>query len=210
MTEPIRLGLLAPLTGLVSMYGADISHAARIACDEINAAGGLLGRPLELLIEDDGSLPVTAVPAALRLVDEQGCVAILGSLLSNSRIAVAAQVAEARQVAMLNFSFSEGSIAGRHYFHFAALPNQQVDSILPYLGQHYGLKMFLAGNNYEWLRGSIDAFKRSLKRLGGDVVGEEYLPFGASAEDIDGLLARVGRSGADVFVPYFAASLNWA
>ncbi len=204
--DPIRIGLMPPLTGLVEIYGTEITHAARIACDEINERGGLLGRPLELIIEDDGSLPPTAVPAALRLIEEHRCVAIIGNLLSNSRIAVANQVAEPKRIPYLNFSFYEGSISGRYFFHFAALPNQQIDKMIPYMGEHYGLKMFFAGNNYEWPRGSIDAAKRSLKSLGGDIVGEEYLSIGASAAEIDALLEQVAHSGADVFVPYFAGS----
>lgn len=204
MPDSIRLGLMPPLTGLVRIYGPEIVNAARIACDEINENGGVLGQPLELIIEDDGSLPDTAVPAARRLVDEHGCVAIIGNLLSNSRIAVAQQVAEPRQIPLLNFSFYEGSITGRHFFHFAALPNQQIDKMIPFMAKRFGLKMFFAGNNYEWPRGSIDAAKRALQVLDGVVVGEEYLPIGACAAEVDRLLAEVARSGADVFVPYFA------
>lgn len=206
IATPIRLGLMPPLTGLVEIYGAEISRAAQIACDEINERGGVLGRPLQLIIEDDGSLPDTAVPAAMRLIEQHHCVAIIGNLLSNSRIAVASRVAEPKRIPFLNFSFYEGSISGRYFFHFAALPNQQIDKMIPYMGLHYGLKMFFAGNNYEWPRGSIDAAKRSLKNMGGDIVGEEYLPIGASTAEIDALLEEVARSGADVFVPYFAGS----
>ena len=72
-TDPTRIGLMPPLTGLVALYGPEIVWAARIACDEINARGGVLGRPLELVIEDDGSLPDTAVPAARRQVDAHRC-----------------------------------------------------------------------------------------------------------------------------------------
>lgn len=205
-TDSIRLGLMPPLTGCVGMYGAEIVWAARIACQEINAQGGLLGRRLDLIIEDDGSLPYTAVPAALRLLDEHRCVALIGNLLSNSRIAVADQVAEPRRVPYLNFSFYEGSISSRYFFHFAALPNQQIDKMIPFMAECYGPKMYFAGNNYEWPRGSIDAAKRSLFALGGDSVGEDYLPIGASDQEIASLLRRVGRSGADVFVPYFAGS----
>lgn len=197
---------MPPLTGLVGMYGPEIIWAARIACDEINRNGGVLGRPLELIVEDDGSLPDTAVPAAMRLVKEHRCVAMIGNLLSNSRIAVAARVAEPEKIPYLNFSFYEGSISGRYFFHFAALPNQQIDKMIPFMAQRYGMKMYFAGNNYEWPRGSIDAAKRALIHLEGDVVGEDYLPIGANRTEIDKLLARVARSGADVFVPYFAGS----
>jgi diguanylate cyclase (GGDEF)-like protein/PAS domain S-box-containing protein len=196
---------MPPLTGLVDMYGAEIVWAARIACAEVNELGGVLGRPLELLVEDDGSLPSTAVPAAHKLVDA-GCVSIIGNLLSNSRIAVADQVAEPRSVPYLNFSFYEGSISARHFFHFAALPNQQIDRMIPWMAKEYGPKMYFAGNNYEWPRGSIDAAKRALQARGGDILGEDYLSLGASAAEIEGLLDRVGRSGCDVFVPYFAGS----
>ncbi len=204
-SAPVLLGLMPPLTGLVEIYGPEIVWAARIACDEVNAAGGVLGRPLELRIEDDGSLPDTAVPAAHRLVDA-GCVAIIGNLLSNSRIAVAEQVADPRRMPYLNFSFYEGSISARHFFHFAALPNQQIDRMIPWMAKSFGPKMFFAGNNYEWPRGSIDAAKRALQALGGDVLGEEYLSIGARPEEIENLLDHVGRSGADVFVPYFAGA----
>lgn len=204
--DPIRLGLMSPLSGLVHIYGKEISWAARIAVDEINQAGGLLGRPLELVVIDDGSLPETAVPAARRLIDEHRCCALIGNLLSNSRIAVSDQVSEPRRTPYLSFSFYEGSIAGRYFFNFAALPNQQIQRMIPYMARQYGPKMYFAGNNYEWPRGSIEAAKISLSALDGDVVGEQYLPLGTDIEAIDCLLEDVERSGADVFVPYFAGT----
>ncbi|WP_230874591.1 EAL domain-containing protein [Methylomonas sp. LL1] len=188
------------------MYGTEIIRAAQIACNEINQSGGVLGKSLELIVEDDGSQPATAVPAALRLVNSHHCVAMIGNLLSNSRIAVANQVAERLKIPYLNFSFYEGSIAGRYFFHFAALPNQQIEKMIPAMAQRFGLKMFFAGSNYEWPRGSIDAAKQALSRLDGDVVGEEYLPINADSLQIEQLLQQLARSGADVFVPYFAGA----
>lgn len=202
--DTIRLGLMPPQTGLVEMYGPEIIWAARIACAEINERGGLLGKSLELVIEDDGSLPQTAVPAAIRLAEEHRCSALIGNLLSNSRIAVHDQVITPRRLPYLNFSFYEGSIASRYFFHFAALPNQQIEKMIPLMGRRYGLKMYFAGNNYEWPRGSIDAAKRALEKIEGECVGEEYLPLGAKTDELHALLERVARSGADVFVPYFA------
>lgn len=201
---PVKLGLMAPLTGLVELYGDEISWAGRIACDEINENGGVLGRPLELIIEDDGSLPETAVPAANKLVDEHACSAIIGNLLSNSRIAVADRVAGPKRIPFLNFSFYEGSIFNRYFFSYSALPNQQIERMIPYMARKFGPKMFFAGSNYEWPRGSIDAAKRALVRAGGEVVGERYLPIGST--DVEELLDSVAKSGADVFVPYFAGA----
>lgn len=199
--DTVKLGLLPPITGIVGLYGEEIVRAAKIAVAEINESGGLLGKELELLIEDDGSLPETAVPAANKLID-RGCVAIIGNLLSNSRIAVANQVAEKRKVPYLNFSFYEGSIFSPYFFNFAALPNQQIDKMIPFMAERYGPKFFFAGSNYEWPLGSIDAAKAALTKIGGEVIGEMYLPIGSSK--IESLLDKVKKSGADVFVPYFA------
>jgi len=202
--DTVKLGLMPPLTGLVGIYGAEILRAGQIACQEINENGGVLGKPLELIIEDDGSLPESSVEAAKKLVDQQRCVAIIGNLLSNSRIAVAYQVAEPCKIPLLNFSFYEGSILSRYFFHFAALPNQQIDQMIPYMKEQFGSRMFFAGNNYEWPRGSIHAGKRILESIGGEVVGEEYCPIGVDSETIERLLDYVEQAAPDVFVPYFA------
>ncbi|MBI4996315.1 MAG: ABC transporter substrate-binding protein, partial [Rhodocyclales bacterium] len=188
----VKLGLMPPLTGLVGIYGEEISRAAAIACREINETGGILGRELELVIEDDGSLPESAVAAATRLVDEHRCTAIIGNLLSNSRIAVAYRVAEPRRIPYLNFSFYEGSILSRYFFHFAALPNQQIDRMIPYMRGKFGP------------RSSIAAARSALSQAGGEVAGEKYLKLGLAAQDIDALLDRVAAAAPDVFVPYFA------
>ena len=202
----VKLGLMPPLTGLVGIYGTEIARAGKIACEEINQQGGVLGRPLELMIEDDGSMPESAVAAALKLVDAHGCAAIIGNLLSNSRIAVAYRVAEPRKVPFLNFSFYEGSIMSRYFFHFAALPNQQIEKMIPYMSRHFGARMFFAGNNYEWPRGSIDAAKLALLKAGGEILGEEYTSIGVPVSEIDALLDKVEAAAPDVFVPYFAGA----
>jgi len=202
----VRLGLMPPLSGLVGIYGSEIARAGQIACDEVNGNGGVLGRRLELVIEDDGSLPDSAVAAAEKLVDRHRCVALVGNLLSNSRIAVAYCVAEPRKIPLLNFSFYEGSILSRYFFNFAALPNQQIDHMIPWMRAKFGPRMFFAGNNYEWPRGSIDAAKHALARAGGEVVGEEYFPIGVADDAIERLLDDVEAGAPDVFVPYFAGS----
>ncbi|GAB0056962.1 Sensor histidine kinase RcsC [Candidatus Magnetaquicoccaceae bacterium FCR-1] len=204
--RPVKLGLLSPLSGVAAIYGDELVLAARIAVMEVNEQGGVLGRPLHLIIEDDGCHPEMAVRAGERLIDQHGCVALVGNLLSNARIAVTYRVAESRRVPLLNFSFYEGSIFSRYFFHFAALPNQQIDRMIPWMKERYGLRMFFAGNGYEWPRGSIAAAKEVLLRIGGTVSGEEYLPISLTHEQIDRLLHQLMESGADVFVPYFVGS----
>ena len=202
----VRLGLMPPFTGVCGIYGQEISRAGTIACQEVNEGGGVLGRPLELIMEDDGSLPESSVRAAGTLLDRHGCVGLIGNLMTNSRIAVAYRIAEPRRVPYLCFSLYEGSVASRYYFHFAALPNQQIDFMVPYMKGQYGPRMFFCGNNYEWPRGSVDAAKRILAKAGGLVVGEQYCSIGMPQDEAQALMENVSRSGADVLVPFFAGS----
>lgn len=78
--------------------------------------------------------------------------------------------------------------------------------MIPYMREKFGPRMFFAGNNYEWPRGSIHAGKIALHGVGGAVVGEEYCPIGVSLQEIEGLLDQVEAADPDVFVPYFAGS----
>ena len=72
-SEPIRIGVLAPLTGGGGPYGADIVKASKLAADQINAAGGVLGgRKIELFVEDDETSATAAVKAARKLLDIAG------------------------------------------------------------------------------------------------------------------------------------------
>src|SRR5579872_7349656 len=76
-SEPIRIGVLAPLTGGGGPYGADIVKASKLAADQINAAGGVLGgRKIELFVEDDETNATAAVKAARKLLDIDKVVAI--------------------------------------------------------------------------------------------------------------------------------------
>jgi diguanylate cyclase (GGDEF)-like protein/PAS domain S-box-containing protein len=201
---PLRIGLLAPFSGVVSMYGEEIQRAAQLAVQLVNEDGGVKGRPLELVVLDDGSQPEPAVRAAREMVESHGCVALIGTLLSNSRIAVVDRIAGPNRVPLLNYSFNEGGIDNPWFFNFAAVPNQQIESLVPYLMSRFGARFYFAGNNYEWPRGSIDAAKRTLTARGGEVVGEEYLQFAPTEAQIDDLISDVATSGAQVFVPYFA------
>jgi ABC-type branched-subunit amino acid transport system substrate-binding protein len=201
---PIRIGLMPPLTGLCSVYGPENQQAGELTVDMINEEGGVLGRKVELVIQDDGTIPETAVPAAERLVKKFGCVMISGNMWSNSRLAVATQVAEPNKVVMNNWSYDEGAICGRYYFQMNAIPNQQIDRMVPYMVKKYGKRWYFIGGNYEWPRGSVAAAKEALLKAGGTVVGEEYNPVGTT--DFSSILMRIKKAKPDVLEPHEAGS----
>ncbi|HAV0408606.1 TPA: transporter substrate-binding protein, partial [Legionella pneumophila] len=200
--DVIRLGLMTPYSGIASIYGQEIAIAANIACLEINKKGGILGKPLELIIKDDGSMPGQAVIAASSLVDNYHCHALIGNLLSNSRLAVAHKVSFPRKIIYLNFSFYEGSIFNKYFFNFSALPNQQITKMIPYLIENFGYKFYFAGSNYEWPRGSIAAAKEIILKMKGEIIAEDYFDFGM-AKPFE-IASAVAKSGANIFMPFFA------
>ncbi|HGJ5227473.1 TPA: EAL domain-containing protein [Legionella pneumophila subsp. fraseri] len=193
---------MTPYSGIASIYGQEIAIAANIACLEINKKGGILGKPLELIIKDDGSMPGQAVIAASSLVDNYHCQALIGNLLSNSRLAVAYKVCFPRKIIYLNFSFYEGSIFNQYFFNFSALPNQQITKMIPYLIENFGYKFYFAGSNYEWPRGSIAAAKEIILKMKGEIIAEDYFDFGM-AKPFE-IASAVVKSGANIFMPFFA------
>jgi branched-chain amino acid transport system substrate-binding protein len=88
-TDTVKIGILIPLTGATSQFGATMSQAAKIAAEEINAAGGVRGKKVELIIEDDQSNPEAAVRAARKLIDVDKVVSIGGCYASAVTSAVA-------------------------------------------------------------------------------------------------------------------------
>ena len=93
--EPIKIGGLFPLTGPLAPYGPAIAQGAQLAVDQINAAGGVLGRPLELVIRDTATSPDVGRDAAAKLIQIDGVVAVIGALSSGVTMAVASVTAPA-------------------------------------------------------------------------------------------------------------------
>jgi branched-chain amino acid transport system substrate-binding protein len=88
-SQPVRIGLIIPLTGATSQFGATMAKAAKVAVKDINSAGGIRGRRIEVIIEDDQSNPEAAVRAARKLIDIDRVVAIGGSYASAVTSAIA-------------------------------------------------------------------------------------------------------------------------
>jgi branched-chain amino acid transport system substrate-binding protein len=86
--EPIRLGLYADLSAQTAQWGTDAEKGAKLRVKDLNAKGGILGRPVELIVYDSKTSPTEGVKAYSRLVQQDKVVAVLGSLLSNIGLAV--------------------------------------------------------------------------------------------------------------------------
>lgn len=193
-TEPIRLGIMPPLYGLGASHGPEISWAGQIARAEINAAGGILGRPLELIIADDGGLPETATRTAGWLLD-MGCLALIGT-----HTAVTSLVTEPREIPYLNYAFRDRGPDGRLCFSFGALPNQRIERLIPYMARMAGPRLFLVGNTQAWSRVCVETATRALREHGGDLVDAACLI--TDTASIETILDRLEDCRAHVLLPF--------
>lgn len=191
---PLKVGILIPLSGPAGLFGPSAQNSAQLAVDEINAAGGILGRQIEPVYADVGGPPADAVQAAQRLWRAEGVEAFIG--MHDSAVRGALVGVFRGQVPYVYTSVYEGGECAPGTYVLAETPSQQLAPVVPWLAQNRGAsKWYLIGNDYNWPRDTNAAAKGYIEAAGGSVVGEEYLPF--TADNFDSNLGRIRSSGAD-------------
>jgi branched-chain amino acid transport system substrate-binding protein len=93
-SEPIKVGVITDLTGPLSFMGIANANVADMVVDDLNQAGGLLGRPVQLIVEDSATDDEAAAAAAARMVDEHDVDVVLGGIYSSTRQAIKGPVVE--------------------------------------------------------------------------------------------------------------------
>lgn len=202
-TDPFKIGALIPITGFETHVGISMRTATEIAVDEINANGGLLGRQIQLIVEDEAGDPATAVDKARKLIEQDKVTIIVGTLTSSVRNAVVEVTSKAKTM-LFNPTYYEGGLCQNYFFSTGALPNQQIEPFIPWIYQNLGKTMYLIGSDYAWPRGSNAFIRAYFEKLGGKIVGEEYVPFGAT--DYSASIKRILDAKPDVLYPLVAGT----
>ena len=117
--EPVKIGFFMSMTGRDASFGEASLRGARLAVDELNAAGGVLGRPVELVVEDDRSLPGEAATAVKKLIARDEVVAVLGGNASTNSLE-AAPVCQAAHVPMIAISSTNPKVTAMGSYIFRA------------------------------------------------------------------------------------------
>ena len=198
-----RLGLLTTKSGPGNLFAAATDHMAMLALQEINAEGGVRGRPVELLIGDDATDPAIGVAEAWRLV-RAGCRTILVSTTSATFAAVSQALAGA-EVLLVQTLMNEGGVTGRLRVQLGERPDDQLTAAAkPLMRAAGGRRWFLAGNDYRWPHCTNAAARRVLSRASARVVGERYATLGTS--DFAPVIEAVLASGADIVLSTFVGA----
>ena len=178
--EPIRIGIVTPLSGTYSALGQQVRWGIELAAQEINAAGGIMGRKVELLFEDEEANPSVATPKAEKLFQVSKVDFLTGTVNSASTLAVG-QVAERNnRLIATSVSFSDaitGEKCSPNVFRVNAKAGQQSAALAEWLSKTKpAAKVFYLGPDYEMGRSTVAAFKSAAEKKGATAVGEVFAP----------------------------------
>ena len=195
--DAIKIGVNEPLTGAVAASGNYVTDGARIAADEINASGGILGKKVDLIIEDNKSNPKEAVSAAEKLIVKDKVPVMMGAWSSTYTLAVMPKLME-YGVPMVVETSSSGKIttSGNPWiFRISPTSEMEAKAFGGKVGD-LGIKKanFLVVNN-DWGRGAAAEFANMLKDKGVDVGVTETMD--AQATDLSAQLASIKAAGGD-------------
>jgi len=194
---PIKVGLIAELTGPLSFMGIADANVTRMVVDDINAAGGILGRQVELIVEDGETTDSVAEAKAAKLVEQDRVEVIFGGIYSSTRQAIkAAAVTKGKRLYLYPEQY-EGRENDPLIFCTGPVPAQQVEPLLPWLMEKTGAKKFyLPSADYIWPHLLNESARQVVTANGGTIVGEEYFPLDHA--DYRETVERIMSSGTEV------------
>ena len=194
----IKIGVPVGLSGANSVVAPSVVQSAELAVEEINKAGGVLGRTLALEVADDGSGAAGAQKAFDSLIFQKKVDALISMETSAARNA-GLPLVQRGKTPFIYTSFYEGRSCNPYLYVNAWVPEQQVPPIVDHFMKANNAKsFFLIGSDYAFGRGMLQFTRAYIEKQGGKVVGEEYLPMDGS--DWTPILSKLRSSGANALV----------
>ena len=221
MNDPVRVGILYSATGTTSTIGQSQLQGAQLAIDEINEAGGLLGRELVAVRYDPASTPARYAALAEQLIVRDGINVIFGCYMSSSRKAVIPIVEKWNRL-LFYPTLYEGFEFSGNVIYTGAAPNQNSVQLADYMTSSFGARVYLIGSDYIYPYESNRIMgELVMQHPGSDKLGEHYLPLDATERDYAAIMqdirARqpdfifstvVGDSTASLYRAYADAGFN--
>jgi ABC-type branched-subunit amino acid transport system substrate-binding protein len=195
--DPIKVGVITDQTGPLSFVGIANANVARMVIDDLNAAGGLLGRPINLVLEDSATDDDVAAAKAAKLVGLDQVDVVFGGIYSSTRQAIKGPVVDEAKTLYIYPEQYEGQESHPLIFCTGPVPAQQVDPLIPWLMRETGARTFyLPSADYVWPHVLNARVKEVVGANGGSIVGEEYFPLDRT--DYRETVERITASRADV------------
>jgi len=177
--DPIKLGVLEDQSGDFAVATIGKVHGIQLAAEEINAAGGIDGRPLELVIYDTQSDNTRYQEFMRRVLQRDKVDAVFAGFSSASREAYRPIVDQFKGLAFYNNQY-EGGVCDANMIVTGAVPEQQFSTLIPYMMETYGKKVYTIAADYNFGQISAEWVRNIVEENGGEMVGEEFIPLGVS------------------------------
>jgi branched-chain amino acid transport system substrate-binding protein len=199
----IVVGEYLAFTGPQAWFGESTHSGIAMAIDEINAAGGVKGRPIRIVVEDDQSRPDLAANAVSKLISQDGVVALLGEVASSNSLA-GAPVAQSNGVPMLAISSTNPALTkiGDYIFRMSYIDPYQGESLANYMSKELGMKRaaLLVDMKSDYSTGLAEYFEKSFAANGGRIVARQSYSEGDN--DFRPQLTTIRAADPDVvFIP---------
>ncbi|WP_080791696.1 urea ABC transporter substrate-binding protein [Corynebacterium pacaense] len=193
--DSIKVGFINSLSGTMAISETTVNQSLKMAADEINADGGVLGKQLEIVEEDGASEATTFAERSQRLIQDECVAAVFGGWTSASRKAMLPVFEDNNALLFYPVQY-EGLESSPNIFYTGATTNQQIVPALDYLKDDLGAKkLFLVGSDYVFPRTANMLIKQYAEANGMEIVGEQYTPLGST--DFTTIANRIASSGAD-------------
>jgi ABC-type branched-subunit amino acid transport system substrate-binding protein len=174
--KPIKIGIATDLTGAIGYAGNANANVAKMVVQDMNNAGGLLGRPLELFIEDTASNESIAVANVRKLIQRDRVDVVLGGITSSMRNAIKDAIVTRGKTLYIYPQLYEGRECTPFIYCTGPTPAQQCDEFVPWLIQNGGKRFALPSANYVWPHILNEYARKVIEASGGEVIFEEYYP----------------------------------
>lgn len=192
---PIRIGVLHSLTGTMASSERPLVDAMRLAVEEINAGGGLLGRPVEMVVADGKSDNAVFAAEAERLITQEKVSVLFACWTSSCRKAVKPVVE--RHVNLMFYPVQyEGLEQSPNIYYTGSVPNQQIMPGTRWAVENLGKRAYLLGSDYIYPRIANRIVSDITDANGGEVLAERYLPLGEA--DFTAIIAELRTLKPDV------------
>jgi len=199
--EPVRLGYLAPLSGTYADIGNSEVEGAKLAVHEVNASGGILGRPVKLFVEDTEAKTDVGTQKIRKLIEKDKVNFTFGSVSSGVSLALA-QVARQSNILHIVTGGHSDSITGKdcnwNVFRIPTTTMMQARSIGKFLADKFGKRWYIMTPDYAYGWSLQAGFEKVNKDLGGTIVGADRIPLGAT--DFSATLVKAGAAKPDVLL----------
>lgn len=181
--EPIKIGILDPLSSPYKTSSIHDVHGANVAVDLFNKKGGVLGRPIVMLEADDASNPDTAMKAATKFIKEDRVDVLMGTFNGDCALAVSALAQKENTLFMVTGSYLPeltGAACNRHTFVFMPNARMMAQAVAPHIAKAYGTRWYMITASTLDGKTAAQAMLDAGKSQGVDFVGETVTPFGST------------------------------